>query len=78
MDFLCLPLRFGFRLASGLERIPGSPGFTRDTMWQCDFAADIQRAILELPPALDTVPCLREREVRLIAIEPNWINQRKA
>jgi hypothetical protein len=43
-----------------------------------NLAPDIQRAILELPPALDSVPYLREKEVRSIAIEPNWINQRKA
>jgi hypothetical protein len=43
-----------------------------------NLAPDIQRAILELPPALDSTPCLREKEVRSIAIEPNWIKQRKA
>lgn len=40
------------------------------------LAPDIQQALLDLPPTTDTKPKFRERELRQIAIEPNWSKQR--
>ena len=40
------------------------------------LATDIQQAILDLEPTTDPVPRFREREVRTIAIIPNWEKQR--
>ena len=40
------------------------------------LAPDIQEAILDLDPTTDHVPRFREREVRTIAILPNWEKQR--
>jgi hypothetical protein len=41
-----------------------------------NLAPDIQQAILALEPTTDPVPRFREREVRTIAILPNWDTQR--
>lgn len=41
-----------------------------------NLAPDIQQAILNLEPTTDHVPRFREREVRTIAIAPNWEKQR--
>jgi hypothetical protein len=41
-----------------------------------NLAPDIQQAILNLEPTTDHVPRFREREVRTIAILPNWEKQR--
>lgn len=41
-----------------------------------NLAPDIQQAILDLEPTADPVPRFREREVRTIAILPNWETQR--
>lgn len=40
------------------------------------LAPNIQEAILDLEPTTDHVPRFREREVRTIAIVPNWEKQR--
>ena len=41
-----------------------------------NLAPDIQESILNLEPTTDHVPRFREREVRTIAIVPNWEKQR--
>ena len=41
-------------------------------------APDIQQALLDLQPTTDTKPKFRERELRQIAVEPNWSKQRTA
>jgi hypothetical protein len=42
------------------------------------LAPDIQQALLDLQPTTDTKPKFREKELRQIAIEPNWSKQRVA
>jgi hypothetical protein len=55
-------------------------GITRARVTQIinltNLAPDIQQAILDLEPTTDHVPRFREREVRTIAIVPNWEKQR--
>jgi hypothetical protein len=55
-------------------------GITRARVTQIinltNLAPDIQQAILDLEPTNDPVPRFREREVRTIAIMPNWERQR--
>jgi hypothetical protein len=57
-------------------------GITRARVTQiinlANLAPDIQQAILDLEPTTDPVPLFREREVRTIAIMPNWEKQRVA
>jgi len=57
-------------------------GITRARVTQIinltNLAPDIQQAILDLEPSTDYVPRFREREVRTIAIMPNWEKQRVA
>ena len=43
-----------------------------------NLAPDIQQAILDPEPTTDPVPRFREREVRTIAILPNWEKQRES
>jgi hypothetical protein len=57
-------------------------GITRARITQIlnltNLAPDIQQSILDLEPSTDYVPRFREREVRTIAIMPNWEKQRVA
>ena len=66
----------------GQAQIARAGGITRARVSQIlnltNLAPDIQQAILELPPTLDSVRALQESEVRSIATQPNWSNQRKA
>jgi hypothetical protein len=43
-----------------------------------NLAPDIQQAILDHEPTTDPVPRFRDREVRTIAILPNWEKQRES
>jgi hypothetical protein len=43
-----------------------------------NLAPEIQQAILDHEPTTDPVPRFREREVRTIAILPNWEKQRES
>lgn len=60
--------------------IARTAGITRARVTQIlnltNLAPDIQQAILELEPDNAPVPRFREREVRSIAIMPNWEKQR--
>ena len=43
-----------------------------------NLAPEIQQAIFDHEPTTDPVPRFREREVRTIAILPNWEKQRES
>ena len=79
-----LAIRLEHLLATGLVKdqaeIARTAGITRARVTQIinltQLAPDIQEAILNLVPTTDHVPRFREREVRTIAIVPNWEKQR--
>lgn len=68
-----------YRLNS-VRYVGRTAGITRARVTQIinltQLAPDIQEAILNLEPTTDHVPRFREREVRTIAILPNWEKQR--
>ena len=81
---MALAIRLEHLLASGQVKdqaeIARTAGITRARVTQIinltQLAPDIQEAILNLEPTTDHVPRFREREVRSIAIVPNWEKQR--
>lgn len=81
---MALAIRLEHLLASGQVKdqaeIARTAGITRARVTQIinltQLAPDIQEAILNLEPTTDHVPRFREREVRSIAIMPNWEKQR--
>ena len=81
---MALAIRLEHLLASGQVKdqaeIARVAGVTRARVTQIinltNLAPDIQQAILDLEPTTDHVPRFREREVRTIAILPNWETQR--
>jgi len=81
---MALAIRLEHLLASGQVKdqaeIARVAGITRARVTQIinltNLAPDIQQAILDLEPTTDPVPRFREREVRTIAILPNWETQR--
>jgi|LakMenE01Jun11ns_1017448.scaffolds.fasta_scaffold9878327_1 hypothetical protein len=81
---MALAIRLEHLLASGQVKdqaeIARVAGVTRARVTQIlnltNLAPDIQQAILNLEPTTDHVPRFREREVRTIAILPNWEKQR--
>ena len=81
---MALAIRLEHLLATGQVKdqaeITRVAGITRARVTQIlnliNLAPDIQLAILELEPTTDHVPRFREREVRTIAIQPNWEKQR--
>lgn len=81
---MALAIRLEHLLASGQVKdqaeIARTAGITRARVTQIinltQLAPDIQEAILNLEPTTDHVPRFREREVRTIAIVPNWETQR--
>jgi hypothetical protein len=81
---MALAIRLEHLLATGQVRdqaeIARVAGITRARVTQIinlnNLAPDIQQAILDLEPTTDHVPRFREREVRSIAILPNWEKQR--
>jgi hypothetical protein len=81
---MALAIRLDHLLASGQVKdqaeIARTAGITRARVTQIinltNLAPDIQEAILNLEPTTDHVPRFREREVRTIAILPNWEKQR--
>ena len=81
---MALAIRLEHLLASGQVKdqaeIARTAGITRARVTQiinlANLAPDIQEAILNLEPTTDPVPRFREREVRTIAILPNWEKQR--
>lgn len=62
--------------------IARAAGITRARVTQIlnlsNLAPDLQQALLDLEPADDSVPRFPERDLREIAIQPNWMKQRKA
>lgn len=68
------------RLETQKAEIARTAGITRARVTQIinltQLAPDIQEAILNLEPTTDHVPRFRERDVRTIAIVPNWEKQR--
>lgn len=62
--------------------IARTAGITRARVTQilnlAGLAPDIQQALLDLQPTTNTQPKFRERELRQIAVEPNWSKQRTA
>lgn len=81
---MALAIRLEHLLATGQVKdqaeIARTAGITRARVTQiinlAQLAPDIQEAILNLEPTTDHVPRFREREVRTIAILPNWEKQR--
>jgi len=81
---MALAIRLEHLLATGQVKdqaeIARTAGITRARVTQIinltQLAPDIQEAILDLEPTTDPVPRFREREVRTIAILPNWEKQR--
>jgi len=81
---MALAIRLEHLLATGQVKdqaeIARTAGITRARVTQIinltQLAPDIQEAILNLEPTTDPVPRFREREVRTIAILPNWEKQR--
>ncbi len=81
---MALAIRLEHLLATGQVKdqaeIARTAGITRARVTQiinlANLAPDIQQAILDLEPTADHVPRFREREVRSIAILPNWEKQR--
>ena len=81
---MALAIRLEHLLATGQVKdqaeIARTAGITRARVTQiinlANLAPDIQEAILNLEPTTDPVPRFREREVRTIAILPNWEKQR--
>ena len=81
---MALAIRLEHLLATGQVKdqaeIARTAGITRARVTQiinlAQLAPDIQEAILNLEPTTDHVPRVREREVRTIAILPNWEKQR--
>lgn len=81
---MALAIRLEHLLATGQVKdqaeIARTAGITRARVTQIinltQLAPDIQEAILNLEPTTDHVPRFREREVRSIAIVPNWEKQR--
>lgn len=81
---MALEIRLEHLLATGQVKdqaeIARTAGITRARVTQIinltQLAPDIQEAILDLEPTTDHVPRFREREVRTIAITPNWEKQR--
>jgi predicted XRE-type DNA-binding protein len=81
---MALAIRLEHLLATGQVKdqaeIARTAGITRARVTQIinltQLAPDIQEAILNLEPTTDHVPHFREREVRTIAILPNWEKQR--
>jgi hypothetical protein len=81
---MALAIRLEHLLATGQVKdqaeIARVAGITRARVTQiinlANLAPDIQQAILDLEPTTDPVPRFREREVRTIAIMPNWEKQR--
>lgn len=81
---MALAIRLEHLLATGQVKdqaeIARTAGITRARVTQiinlAQLAPDIQEAILNLEPTTDPVPRFREREVRTIAILPNWEKQR--
>jgi hypothetical protein len=81
---MALAIRLEHLLATGQVKdqaeIARTAGITRARVTQIinltQLAPDIQEAILNLEPTTDHVPRFREREVRTIAIVPNWETQR--
>ena len=81
---MALAIRLEHLLATGQVKdqaeIARTAGITRARVTQIinltQLAPDIQEAILNLVPTTDHVPRFREREVRTIAIVPNWEKQR--
>ena len=81
---MALAIRLEDLLATGQVKdqaeIARVAGITRARVTQiinlANLAPDIQQAILDLEPTTDPVPQFREREVRTIAILPNWEKQR--
>lgn len=81
---MALAIRLEHLLATGQVKdqaeIARTAGITRARVTQIinltNLAPDIQQAILDLEPTTDPVLRFREREVRSIAILPNWDMQR--
>ena len=81
---MALAIRLEHLLATGKVKdqaeIARTAGITRARVTQiinlAQLAPDIQEAILDLKSTTDHVPRFREREVRTIAILPNWEKQR--
>ena len=82
---MALAIRLDDLLATGQVKdqaeIARTAGITRARVTQIlnltQLAPDIQQAILDLEPTTDSTPRFREREVRAIAILPDWVKQRK-
>jgi hypothetical protein len=70
------------RQVNDQAEIARTAGITRARVTQIlnltNLAPDIQQALLDLEPSTDPAPQFRERDLREIAIQPNWIKQRKA
>ena len=83
---MALAIRPEHLLATGQVKdqaeIARTAGITRARVTQIinltNLAPDIQQAIVDLEPTADHVLRFREREVRTIAITPNWEKQRQA
>lgn len=83
---MALAIRLDHLLSTGQIKdqaeIARTAGITRARVTQIlnltNLAPDIQQSLLDLPPTANPVPAFREREVRQIAIDPNWAKQRKA
>lgn len=81
---MALAIRLEHLLATGQVKdqaeIARVAGITRARVTQiinlANLAPDIQQAILDFEPTTAPVPRFREREVRTIAILPNWEKQR--
>lgn len=78
---MALAIRLDDLLETGqLKDQAETAGITRARVTQIlnlvGLAPDIQQALLDLQPTTDTKPKFRERELRQIAIEPNWSKQR--
>ena len=82
---MALAIRLDDLLATGQVKdqaeIARTAGITRARVTQIlnltQLAPDIQQAILDLDAMTDSSPKFRESEIRQIAIEHNWIKQRK-
>ena len=83
---MALAIRLEHLLASGQVKdqaeFARTAGITRARVTQIlnlnPLAPDIQVAILYLEPSVHHATRAREPELREIATEPNWVNQRQA
>ncbi|MEO1615580.1 MAG: hypothetical protein AAFV88_07010 [Planctomycetota bacterium] len=82
---MALAIRLDHLLDTGQVKdqaeIARTAGITRARVTQIlnltNLAPDIQQDLLELEPLAYSSPHLRERDIRQIATDPNWLKQRK-